>query len=139
MNRFFATSVAILTLAGSFAASTVIAQNPPYAGQKPPFAGGSKDEKDPEVDKLVAAAAKVEKQFKAKPKDAKLKKKVGEAYYQAGHTMMMSPKLGFKTKYRGALKHFRTALKYDPGHAKAAEEKKTIEDIYKSMGRPIPN
>jgi hypothetical protein len=136
MNRFVAAGAAFLTLAGALSSAPCLAQG--GAAQKPPYAGGAQDEKDPDVDKLVAAAAKLEKQSKAKPKDAKLKTKVAEAYYQAGHTMMLSPKLGPRTKYRGALKHFRTALKYNPKHAKAAEEKKTIEDIYKQMGRPVP-
>jgi hypothetical protein len=106
--------------------------------QKPPFAGGGQSETDPAVEKLAAAAAKLEKQSKAKPKDAKLKAKVAEAYYQAGHTMMVSESLSFRVKYRGALKHFRTALKYNSKHPKALAEKKLIEDIYKQMGRPVP-
>jgi tetratricopeptide (TPR) repeat protein len=136
MNRILAAGAAMLVLAGALIAAPALAQG--GAGQKPPFAGGDPNAKDPEVEKLVAAAAKLEKQSNAKPKDAKLKQKVGEAYYQAGHTMMVSPKLVSKVKYPGALKLFRTALKFDPKHARAAEEKKTIEDIYKSLGRPVP-
>ena len=73
------------------------------------------------------------------PRSEAWKAKVAEAYYQAGHTMMVSPKLSSRVKYRGALKHFRSALKYNPKHAKAQAEKKMIEDIYKSMGRPVPS
>lgn len=137
MNRI-AALCAVAGLAVSALAGPAFGHNPPFAGQNPPFAGGSPNAKDPEVDKLAAAAAKLEKQSKAKPKDEKLKLKVADAYYQAGHTMMTSPKLASKVKYRGALMHFRTALKYNPKHEKAASEKKMIEDIYKSMGRPIP-
>jgi hypothetical protein len=133
MNRLVLTGLAVLCLAGSSIPSMAIGQK----GQ-PPYAGGGADASDPDVDKLVAAAQKLEKQAKAKPKDAKLKLKVAEAFYQAGHTMMMSPKLAPRVKYRGALAHFRTTLKYNSKHVKAAEEKKTIEDIYKSMGRPVP-
>lgn len=107
--------------------------------QNAPFAGGGQAATDPAVKKLEAAAAKLEKELKARPKDAALRNRVAEAYYQAGHTMMLSDKLGPRVKYRGALKHFRTALSLNPKHAKAAAEKKTIEDIYKSMGRPVPN
>lgn len=93
---------------------------------------------DPEVEKLKAAAAKLESELKKKPKDAKLKSKTAEATYQAGHKMMLSPKLPPRVKYRGALKLFRRTLQLDPKHKKAAEEKKTIEDIYQQMGMPIP-
>ncbi|MEP6754731.1 MAG: hypothetical protein ABJA67_04450 [Chthonomonadales bacterium] len=109
------------------------------AKQNAPFAGGAQvNEKDPEVEKLIAAAKKLEKASKAKPKDAKLKAKAAEAYYQAGHTCMLSAKLSPKGKYRGALVQFRKSLSVDPSHKKAAEEKKMIEDIYKQMGRPVP-
>ena len=84
--------------------------------------------------KLKALEAKLAKT----PKDAKLKAQVAEANYQVGHTMMLDPKLPPRMKYRGALKHFRRTLELNPKHAKAAEEKKTIEDVYKSMGMPIP-
>lgn len=135
MNRVLAAAMVMAALTSLPA----IAQNAPFAGQKPPFAGGNPNAKDPDVEKLLAAAQKLEKQAKAKPKDAKLQKQTGEAYCQAGHTMMYSQKLGSKVKYPGALKLFRTALKFDPKNAKAAEEKKTIEDIYtNSLHRPIP-
>ena len=117
----------------SLQVGTVIAQ------QNAPFASGAQvNEKDPEVEKLIAAAQKLEKASKAKPKDAKLKAKAAEAYFQAGHTCMLSAKLSPKGKYRGALVQFRKALAVDPTHKKAAEEKKMIEDIYKQMGRPVP-
>jgi hypothetical protein len=134
MNRLVLIGLAVLCLAGSSIPGMAIGQKgqPPYAG------GGGADASDPDVDKLVAAAQKLEKQAKAKPKDAKLKLKVAEAFYQAGYTMMMSPKLAPRVKYRGALAHFRTTLKYNSKHVKAAQEKKKIEDIYRQMGRPVP-
>jgi len=104
-----------------------------------PFAGGQApaEGKDPEVEKLEAEAAKLAKSS-IKSKDAKVKDKVAEAYYKAGHTAMVSEKLGRRQKYVLALKHFRTALSYNPKHAAAKSEKETIEAIYKQMGRPIP-
>lgn len=114
-----------------------VAQAP--QGGAPPMAGGQATDKDPEVDKLVAEAAKLEKAAKAKPKDEKLKLKTADAYYKAGHASMTSAKLMPRSKYRGALKSFRLALKYNPKQADAAKEKKMIEDIYTQMGRPIPN
>lgn len=108
--------------------------------QQAPFAGAALEphSKDPAVVKAEAAADKLAAQLKKKPKDAGLKVKVAEAYYQAGHTLEYSNKLGSKTRYRGSLKLYRKALALNPKHAGALKEKQQIEDIYRSMGMPIP-
>ena len=41
-------------------------------------------------------------------------------------------------KYPAALRAYRQVLTYDKTNKKAATNIKTIEDIYKSMGRPVP-
>jgi tetratricopeptide (TPR) repeat protein len=51
---------------------------------------------------------------------------------------MTSPALTPKEKYPKALALFREALKVDPKNKVALENKNMIEQIYKSMGRPIP-
>ena len=84
--------------------------------------------------RLKALEAKLAKQ----PKDAKLKQQAAEANYQVGYTMMTNPELPPRVKYRGALKLFRRALALNPKHAKAAADRKQIEDIYSQMGMPIP-
>ena|SRR2546430_622347 len=124
--------VSALMLVGRLTGSPAVAQNAPFAG------GGQADAKDPAVEKLEAAAAKLDKQVKAAPKDAKVKMQAADAHYKAGHAMMMSPTLAPRVKYRGALAHYRQTLALNPKHKEAAAEKKTIEDIYKQMGRPIP-
>ena len=137
MKRFVATVAVTAALAGTATFSVpALAQGAPVA----PFAGGGKpDAKDPAVEKLVAAAQKLEKQLKTKPADAKLKLKTADAWYQAGHALEYSKAgLSSRTRYRGALKHYRSALALDPKHAKAAFEKKQIEDIYRSMGIQVP-
>ena len=94
---------------------------------------------DPQVKKLEIAAAKLEKQAKAKPSDAKLKLAVAEAYFKAGYASEYSKaSLPPSTRYRTALKHYRTALAYNPRHEKAKKEKAQIEMIYRQMGRPVP-
>ena len=82
----------------------------------------------------VAAKAKYTKQ----PKNTNLKKNYIEATVAYGNAMMTSPVLSAKQKYPGALRLYREALKLDPKHKVALANKKTIEDIYKSMGREIP-
>ena len=89
---------------------------------------------DARLEPRVRAVAKLAK----KPNDAKLKTETAEANYQVGYAMMMNPDLPPRVKYPGALKKFNRTLDLNPKHAKAAHDKKTIEDIYKSMGRPIP-
>ncbi len=129
----------VLAISGILVAGlnpSAIAQN-----GKPPFAGGGgapETGKDVDVEKLEAAAAKLEKSA-GKSKDEKVKNKVADAYYVAGHTAMVSEKLGRRQKYVLALKHFRKSLTFNPKHVQAKQEKETIEAIYKSMGRPIPN
>lgn len=92
-----------------------------------------------------AELAKLEKSYKAskaayvkKPKDANLKKKYVQATVDFGTATMMSGDLTPKVKYPGALKLYREALKVDPKNKVALENKKMIEDIYRSMGREIP-
>lgn len=46
--------------------------------------------------------------------------------------------MGKKEKYPKALGMFRDALEIDPNNALAAKNITLIEDIYKSMGRPVP-
>lgn len=109
-----------------------------------PLAGFAAKEKP--ATKPAAAAAKYDeaklKALEAKlaksPKDAKLKAEVAEANFQVGYTMEYDDNLPPRVKYPGALKKFNRALELNPKHAKAAAEKAQIENIYKSMGRPVP-
>lgn len=75
--------------------------------------------------------------LKAKPGSAQSKAYV-DATVAFGNLVMTTPALTPKEKYPKALSLFREALKVDPKHKVALENKKTIEEIYKSMGRPIP-
>lgn len=53
-------------------------------------------------------------------------------------TIMLDPALAPKDKYPKALGMFREALAIDPDNALAKKNVKLIEDIYASMGRPVP-
>ncbi len=67
------------------------------------------------------------------------KKKLILAYVALGDYMQydssVSPREG---KYHRALVEYRHALELDPGNQKITGEIAQIEDIYRSMGRPIP-
>ncbi len=52
--------------------------------------------------------------------------------------IMLDPTLPPKEKYPKALAMFRNALKIDPDNALAKDGVRLIEDVYKSMGRPVP-
>lgn len=92
-----------------------------------------------------AKLAKLEKHYKAaktegakaKPGTPKFKAYV-EATVAYGNLVMTSPVLTPKEKYPKALALFREALKVDPKNKVALENKNMIEQIYKSMGRPVP-
>ncbi len=94
--------------------------------------------------KDVEALKNLETKYTASKKayEAKKNDKTKKAYVDAtvlfGHESMISPALPPKQKYPQALRLYREALKLDPKNPVATKELKLIEDIYKSMGRPIP-
>jgi len=91
---------------------------------------------------------KLEKEYKATKStyakkgaksDAKVKKQYTTATYAYGYACMMSDVLDRKEKYKKALGLYREVLKVDPNHKEAKSQSQLIIDIYKSMGKPIPN
>ena len=52
--------------------------------------------------------------------------------------VMLDPALPPREKYPKALEMFRNALKIDPDNALAKDGVNLIEDVYRSMGRPVP-
>jgi hypothetical protein len=104
-------------------------------GMPPMMAGGSKP--SPKTVALGKKADQLLAQYKKKP-NAKLKLQAAQAEYEYGHARMFDQALSPREKYRPALFAFRQALKLNPNLKPAQDEKKQIEDIYKQMGRPIP-
>lgn len=76
--------------------------------------------------------------YKKKPKDAKVKKTYVSSTVALGTATMNAGSLRPQVKYAGALRLYREALAIDPKNKEALANKKMIEDIYQSMGRPIP-
>ena len=76
--------------------------------------------------------------FQKSTKNAKAKQAYVDATVALGTKVMTSSLLAPKEKYPRALKLYREALKLDPKNKEALENKAMIEQIYKSMGRPIP-
>ncbi len=84
-----------------------------------------------------AALVELEKSYEASPNEAN-RKKLAQATYEFGNKVMLDESLAPRVKYPQALRLFKRTLELEPGHVQAAAEKKQIEDIYASMGRPVP-
>src|SRR5688572_25355956 len=97
-----------------------------------------------EAKKLIAAKkyddaiVALEKAQKTQPKAADLHKAFADAYVGQGDTFMYNDALPPRMKYPQALKSYRKALEHDKTNKQATAQIKTIEDIYKQMGRPVP-
>lgn len=75
---------------------------------------------------------------KAPAKDAAVTKAKVDTHLAYGDFFMFNQEMRPMQKYPGALKQYRRVLELDKSNAKAKENIATIEGIYKSMGRPIP-
>jgi Flp pilus assembly protein TadD len=93
---------------------------------------------DPKADELSKGAYDFEANYKKDNNDA-VKKQLVEKHMTAGNYLMFEANLSPKKKYYPALKHYRRILELDPSNAEAQRNKAQIEEIYTSMGRPIPN
>jgi hypothetical protein len=87
--------------------------------------------------KYDEAITQLETAYKGKPQPD-VKKALGEAYLAKADSMMSDESLSPRTKYPGALRAYREVLKYDKENKKAQQGIATIEGVYKSMNRPIP-
>ncbi len=76
--------------------------------------------------------------FTKSPKDAGAKKAYIASALKLANDTMVSPPLAPRVKYPKAIRLYREVLKVDPKNKEALKNKKLIEDIYKSMGRPVP-
>ncbi len=99
----------------------------------------SKDtEGDTKAQDMMKAADDAEAKYIKSKSDADKKeyitKQMGAANY-----LMFEANLSPKKKYKPALQRYNKVLEIDPKNAEAMENKKQIEDIYQSMGMPIPN
>ena len=87
--------------------------------------------------KYDEAIAQLETANKAKP-TPELKKALVDANMTKADAFMNDASAPPRVKYTTALKAYREVLKYDKTNKKAQENISTIEGIYKSMGRPVP-
>jgi len=88
--------------------------------------------------KFAEAIAVLDKAHAANPKSAEVVKALASAHFAAGDFNMYNNELPPFKKYPTALREYRKVLEYDPENQKAKGNIALIENIYKQMGRPIP-
>lgn len=98
-----------------------------------PGAGGAAG--GPDTSALDVKVEQAEAKAKAAGASAADKQAAAAAYLERANLFYAA---GSPSLYKFALRDFRRTLKYDPANEVARDRKKQIEDIYQSMGRPIP-
>jgi hypothetical protein len=87
--------------------------------------------------KYDEAIAQLEAEYKSNRR-AEVTKALAEAHLAKADSFMYNESLPPRAKYPVALRSYREVLKYDKENKKAQQGIATIEGIYKSMGRPVP-
>jgi tetratricopeptide (TPR) repeat protein len=80
----------------------------------------------------------LEAAHKKTPASAEVSKALADAYLAKADSLMADEQLPPRMKYPPALKAYRQVLTYDKANKRAQAQIASIEGIYKSMGRPIP-
>ncbi len=88
--------------------------------------------------KFDEAIALLEPAHKAKPSDAAVKSTLVEALMGSADGYMYNEQLPPFRKYPNALRLYRRVVEIDKSNQKAKDNVAMIEQIYKSMGRPVP-
>ena len=91
------------------------------------------------VAKLTKDADDADAKYQKTKSEADKKDAVDKQMAAANFLMFKADSFTPKKKYRPALKRYNRVLEIDPANKEAAANKKQLEDIYTSMGMPIPN
>ncbi len=110
------------------AAVLLLAANPKVADAQAKVKAGKFEEAISILDPL----------HKTNPKDAEVNTALADAHLKYGDSFMYNESLPPRQKYAPALKQYREVLVYDPANKDAKNKIQLIENIYKQMGRPIP-
>ena len=93
---------------------------------------------DEKAEQLSKVADDADAQYQKTKSDAD-KKIAIDKQMKAANYLMFEANLSPKKKYRPALKRYRRVLELDPKNDEAQKNKQQLEDIYRSMGMPIPD
>lgn len=91
-----------------------------------------------ELARLERVYQTAKKEWQAAKSNATKRKAYIDATVRLGTASMNAITLEPRVKYPRALRLYREVLAIDPKNKEAKDNKKMIEDIYRSMGRPIP-
>ncbi|HEY0460303.1 MAG TPA: tetratricopeptide repeat protein [Pyrinomonadaceae bacterium] len=92
----------------------------------------SPNSKPIDVSEMTANIEKAQKEFKAKPADAKTKENLAAAYFERAFALTEA------AQYRSALGDFRKGLKLNPNNKEAKAMHDQIISIFESIGREPP-
>lgn len=106
------------------------------AGATPAASGSAAERALADTKKLDARIKEAAAEAKRPSAGAAEKKEAAAAYLERGNVYYSA---GNPRLYKYALADFREALRYDAANKEAEEKIEQIEDIYRSMGRPVPN
>lgn len=107
---------------------------PEKAASMPEPGAMSPEAPEAPMDEKVAEARAA---YEANPSDA-TKKALVDVTLQNAQFYMYNSTLPPNQKYPKALKGYREVLKLDPSNAQATDSIGTLEAIYKSLGKPVP-
>jgi hypothetical protein len=93
---------------------------------------------DEKADKIAKDADDADAKYMKSKSDADKKDAIFKQLSAANY-LMFEANLAPKKKYKPALKRYRRVLELDPANEEAKQNKQQIEDIYQSMGMPIPD
>ncbi len=88
--------------------------------------------------KFEEALAVLDPIHKANPKDAEVNKALAGAHLKYGDSFMYNESLPPRQKYAPALRQYRAVVAVEPSNKDAQNKITLIENIYRQMGRPIP-
>ncbi len=100
--------------------------------------GENEEDLDEDALKYTKEADEADSKYQ-KSKSEEDKKACIFAQLKAANFLMFEADLPPREKYKPALQRYRRVLELDPKNQEAMANKTEIEDIYKSMGKPIPN
>lgn len=109
----------------------------PNSGSNSQTENNSSGQKDEKAETLVKQADDSYTKYTGDKSEGN-KKQVVSSCMAAANYLMFEAGLPPREKYRPALKYYRKVLEADPKNEEALKNKKQIEDIYESMGLPIP-
>lgn len=148
MRRFaILTSLALFSACSTAPGPQPVGQNPgapappaqtaPAAKPAAP-AGTSEASAEAPTQPLDEKVAATKAAYDRNPTDTAARAAYADATFQNAQFYMYNSPLPPGQKYPKALALYREAVKLDPSNDAAREAITTIEDIYRSLGRPVP-